>query len=57
MDGTGKIKFREFSCYCDSCINTKYEDCTMDMHCGNWIDAEIVPYPSYDAYETYSDGE
>ena len=32
MDGTGKIKFREFSC--NSCVSTKYEDCTMDMYHG-----------------------
>ena len=52
MDITGNIKFREFSCYCNSCIN---EDCIMDMYCSNLIDTKIAPYPSYDKYKTYSD--
>ena len=57
MDIAGDIMFREFSCSCINCITTKYEECTMDMYCGNWIHTQLKPYVSYDRYKTYDQSD
>ena len=55
MNRSGDIVFREYSCSCTNCIGTKYEDCIKDMYCGHWINTNIKPYQSYDAYKVHAD--
>ena len=55
MNISGDIMFREFSCSCTKCTGTKYENCTMDVHCGNWIQTNLKAHPSYDTLKTYVD--
>ena len=45
----GIVKYRIFSCCCNTCISSNYDKCAEGVHVGEWVNCQIEEHPSYDS--------
>ena len=48
-DTKGNIKFKKYSCSCDTCISSNFARCSEQIHCGEWVNYEMDEHPNYES--------
>ena len=50
-DIAGNVKFRSYSCYCQSCLSSGFCACSKNAYCGDWVDCDMKEHLNYDSIE------